>query len=98
MRRCRELSLAIIMSDARGRTLARRIEMKVDRNLAATGLPRAFPTIDNARLLARRVARHVVMVGLFALVAIAPLADASSQNSGYLTGRELDFRALLGPP
>ena len=38
------------------------------------------------------------MVGFFASVALAPHGAVRAQSSGYLTGREVDFRTLLGPP
>jgi acid phosphatase (class A) len=38
------------------------------------------------------------MVGFLATIALAPQGDALAQSRGYLTGREVDFRTLLGPP
>jgi acid phosphatase (class A) len=59
--------------------------MKVDRKLAAEWLRGAF-------------LRRAVMVGLSALVTFAPQGPALAQSSGYLSGREVDFRTILGPP
>ena len=59
--------------------------MKVDRKLAAGDSSGAFLW-------------HAVIVGLFALVTLAPQGVALAQSSGYLGGREVDFRTILGPP
>jgi len=59
--------------------------MKVDRKLAAGDSSGAFLW-------------HAVIVGLFALVTLAPQGVALAQSSGYLAGREVDFRTILGPP
>ena len=59
--------------------------MKVDRKLAADWLRDAF-------------LRRAVMVGLFAILTLAPHESAFAHSSGYLTGREVDFRTILGPP
>ena len=44
------------------------------------------------------ILHRVVMVGFFATIALVPQRDVLAQSSGYLTGREVDFRTLLGPP
>jgi acid phosphatase (class A) len=59
--------------------------MKVDRKRAAKGLSGAF--------LCR-----AVIVGLFAVVTLQPQDVALAQSNGYLAGREVDFRTILGPP
>ena len=59
--------------------------MKVDRKLAAQSFSSAF-------------LRRAVIVGLCAVAILAPQGAVLAQSSGYLTGREVDFRTILGPP
>lgn len=59
--------------------------MKVDRKYQTQWLSRAF-------------LRRTAIVGLFAAAAWVPRTDAFAQSSGYLAGREVDFRTILGPP
>src|SRR5262249_20708513 len=60
--------------------------------------PSAPPDSDCRYRGALRQLRRVAMVGFLAIIALAPQGDVLAQGSGYLTGREVDFRAILGPP
>jgi acid phosphatase (class A) len=42
--------------------------------------------------------RAMIVGALLAVAAMAHPQDASAQSKGYLAGRELDYRAILGPP
>lgn len=76
--------------------------MKVDRKLAAEWLTalrwgRGFsgPRCGSSP---RTLRRGAAVVGLLAILAVLSQSDAYAQSRGYLAGREVDFRTILGPP
>lgn len=50
------------------------------------------------RMHAAFVQRAIAIVALFTVTALAHPQEALPQSSGYLTGREVDFSTVLGPP